>query len=61
VCINVYEIRGSYSGGNCVVVFWVVIQSERWLLKLQGNTLSAALIIDSVCCSNALVPTFQTT
>jgi len=25
VSINVYEIQGSHSGGNCVVVFWVVI------------------------------------
>lgn len=61
VCINVYEIQGSHSGGNCVVVYWVVIESERWLLKLQGNTLPSTLIIDTVCCSSAFVPTFQTT
>ena len=55
-----YEIQGSQSGSNHVVVFWVVIQSERWLLKLQGNTLPSTLIIDTVCCSSAFVPTFQT-
>jgi hypothetical protein len=61
VCINVYEIQGSRSGGNRVAVFWVMIQSARWLLKLQRNTLPSTLIIDTVCCSNAFVPTFQST
>jgi len=61
VCINVYEIQGSHSGGNPVVVFWVVIQCARWLPKLQRNTLPSTLNIDTACCSIAFVPTFQTT
>ena len=61
MCISVCEIQGSHGGGNCVVVFWVVIQSARLLLKLQRKTLLSTLILDTVSCSSAFVPTFHIT
>jgi len=37
------------------------LECATWLPKLQRNTPPPALNIDTVCCSSAFVPTFQTT
>lgn len=37
------------------------LQCATWLPKLQRNTPPSALNTDTVCCSSAFVPTFQTT